>query len=216
MSFPFLPKKRGFSAKICETQIQEIEKLEITYWRFKRTSDRIKSSATYPCPTFVRHSHKNKMDKNDKITDLVAHAPTDNVQGADFPAKTIKHYKRYSDEDLQEFRTIVLAKLQEAQVDYDDLKSTIRKDNHNGTDDTSPGFKLMEDATEGFSREEMSQLAIRQLKFIENLKNALVRIENKTYGICKVSGKLIAKERLRSVPHTTMCIDAKLEKLRYN
>lgn len=156
------------------------------------------------------------MEKKDKNSDIIPHAPLDNVKGEDFRDTPSKQYIRYSDEDLREFKSIVLAKLQEAKADYDDLKGTIMKENNNGTDDTSPGFKIMDDATEGFSREEMSQLAVRQLKFIESLQNALVRIENKTYGICRVSGKLIAKERLRSVPHTTMCIDAKIEISRFN
>ncbi len=123
---------------------------------------------------------------------------------------------RYSDEDLQEFKKIVCSKLEEARQDYNDLKGIIMKEDDHGTDDTSPVFKIMEEAGDGTSREEVSQLAFRQLKFIESLQNALIRIENKTYGVCRVTGKLIAKERLRAVPHTTMCIDAKIEISRFN
>lgn len=117
---------------------------------------------------------------------------------------------RYTDKELAEFKELILDKLNEAQTDYELLKQTLsNKDNH-GTDDTSPTFKLLEDGSDVLSKEETAQLATRQEKYIVNLKNALVRIENKTYGICRVTGKLIPKERLRSVPHATLGIDAKL------
>ena len=117
---------------------------------------------------------------------------------------------RYSDKELTEFKELILSKLKEAQMDYDLLKQTLSNDDNHGTDDTSPTFKLLEDGSDVMSKEETAQLAIRQEKYIVNLKNALVRIENKTYGICRVTGKLIPKERLRSVPHATLGIDAKL------
>lgn len=142
-------------------------------------------------------------------------AAPDNVDGAEFPMNHTGVI-RYSDEDLKEFREIVASKLSEAQSDFELLRGTMSRTNDNGTDDTSPSFKLAEDAGDIFSKEEIAQLAIRQQKFIENLKNALVRIENKTYGICRITGKLISKERLRSVPHTTLSIDAKLEFSRLN
>ncbi len=117
---------------------------------------------------------------------------------------------RYSDEELGEFKELIIRKLAEAKADYDLLKSTLsNKDNH-GTDDTSPTFKLLEDGSDVLSKEETAQLAARQEKYIVSLQNALIRIENKTYGICRVTGKLIPKERLRSVPHATLGIDAKL------
>ncbi len=117
---------------------------------------------------------------------------------------------RYSDSELAEFKELILQKLQEAEADYELLKSTLsNKDNH-GTDDTSPTFKLLEDGSDVLSKEETAQLAARQEKYIISLRNALVRIENKSYGICRVTGKLIPKERLRSVPHATLGIDAKL------
>lgn len=118
---------------------------------------------------------------------------------------------RYSDKELQEFKQIILKKLAEAQKDYELLKSTLSHKDDHGTDDTSPTFKLLEDGSDVLSKEETAQLAGRQEKFIQSLQNALVRIENKTYGICRVTGKLISKERLRSVPHATLAIEAKLE-----
>jgi DnaK suppressor protein len=117
---------------------------------------------------------------------------------------------RYSDKELAEFKELILEKLREAQADYDLLKQTLSNEDNHGTDDTSPSFKLLEDGSDVMSKEETAQLASRQEKYIVNLKNALVRIENKAYGICRVTGKLIPKERLRSVPHATLGIDAKL------
>jgi RNA polymerase-binding transcription factor DksA len=117
---------------------------------------------------------------------------------------------RYSDKELLEFKELIIDKLKEAQADYDLLKQTLSNADNHGTDDTSPSFKLLEDGSDVLSKEETAQLAVRQEKYVVNLKNALMRIENKTYGICRVSGKLIPKERLRSVPHATLGIDAKL------
>ncbi len=117
---------------------------------------------------------------------------------------------RYSDKELTEFKELIIDKLKEAQMDFDLLKQTLSNADNHGTDDTSPSFKLLEDGSDVLSKEETAQLAIRQEKYIVNLKNALMRIENKTYGICRVTGKLIPKERLRSVPHATLGIDAKL------
>ena len=116
---------------------------------------------------------------------------------------------RYSDADLAEFKEIILKKIEKAQNDLDLIKSAYMNDLNNGTDDTSPTFKAFEEGSETMSKEANSQLAIRQEKFIRDLKNALFRVENKTYGICKVSGKLISKERLKIVPHATMSIESK-------
>ncbi len=115
---------------------------------------------------------------------------------------------RYSDEELGEFRDLIMAKLEEAKNDLVLLKSALSHDN-NGTDDTSPSFKMMEDGSDTLGREETAQLAVRQEKFIKNLQDALIRIENKTYGICRATGQLIKKERLRLVPHATLSIEAK-------
>jgi DnaK suppressor protein len=117
---------------------------------------------------------------------------------------------RYSDSELIEFKTLIEKKLEEAGRDYELLKNTLSHKDDHGTDDTSPTFKLLEDGSDVLSKEETAHLAARQEKYIQNLKNALIRIQNKTYGICRVTGKLIPKERLRSVPHATLSIDAKL------
>lgn len=116
---------------------------------------------------------------------------------------------RYSDEELNEFKELILKKLEEARRDYDLLKQTLANTDNNGTDDTSPSFKMIEDGSETLSREETAQLAARQEKFIKHLEDALLRIRNKTYGICRVTGRLISKERLRLVPHATLSIEAK-------
>lgn len=116
---------------------------------------------------------------------------------------------RYSDADLAEFRELIVKKINKAQSDLDLIKSAYMNDLNNGTDDTSPTFKAFEEGSETMSKEANSQLAIRQEKFIRDLKNALFRVENKTYGVCKVSGKLISKDRLMVVPHATMSMESK-------
>jgi len=116
---------------------------------------------------------------------------------------------RYSDEELKEFKEIILQKLEKAQRDYDIFKSSITHGDGNDIEDTSPTFKILEEGAATLSKEEAGKLAQRQLKFIQHLQAALVRIENKTYGICRETGKLISKERLRAVPHATLSIDAK-------
>ncbi len=116
---------------------------------------------------------------------------------------------RFSDAELQEFKELINSKLDKAKNDLELIKSAYLNDSNNGTEDTSPTFKAFEEGSETMSKEANSQLAIRQEKFIRDLKNALIRIENKTYGICKVTGKLINKERLKIVPHATMSIEAK-------
>ena len=115
---------------------------------------------------------------------------------------------RYTDDELQEFKEIILKKLEKAQSDYDLLRSNIINDG-NDTSDTSPTFKILEEGASTLGKEEAGRLAQRQLKFIQHLQAALIRIENKTYGICRATGKLIPKERLRAVPHATISIDAK-------
>ena len=115
---------------------------------------------------------------------------------------------KYSDEDLAEFKELIENKLVEARKDLEMLNSAISNDN-NGTNDTSPSFKMMEDGSDTLSKEETSQLAARQEKFIVSLNNALIRIKNKTYGVCRETGNLISKARLRIVPHATLSIEAK-------
>ncbi len=116
---------------------------------------------------------------------------------------------RYSDADLKEFEDLINGKLVEANIDYDLLKGSLSLSDDHGTDDTGRTFNMMEDGSETLSREEVAQLAARQEKFIQSLQSALQRIKNKTYGICRVTGKLIQKERLMLVPHATMSIEAK-------
>lgn len=116
---------------------------------------------------------------------------------------------RYSDKDLNEFKVLIEEKIEKAKSHLELLKSAYMNDGNNGTDDTSPTFKAFEEGSETMSKEANTQLAIRQEKFIRDLKNAILRIENKTYGICRVTGKLINKERLKLVPHATLSIEAK-------
>ena len=116
---------------------------------------------------------------------------------------------RYSDEELAEFKAIILDKLEKAKADYELLRSSITHTMSTDTEDTSPTFKVLEEGAATLSKEESGRLAQRQLKFIQHLEAALVRIENKTYGICRETGKLIPKERLKIVPHATLSIEAK-------
>src|SRR6056300_907570 len=116
---------------------------------------------------------------------------------------------RYSDAELEEFKKLIQEKIANALEQLGHIESSYKNDSNNGTDDTSPTFKAFDEGSEVMSKEANSQLAIRQEKFIRDLKNALIRIENKTYGICRVTGKLINKERLKLVPHATLSIEAK-------
>ena len=116
---------------------------------------------------------------------------------------------RFSDQELAEFKTLIEEKIEKANEDLNLLKSAYMNDGNNGTDDTSPTFKAFEEGSQTMSKEANTQLGIRQEKFIRDLKNALIRIENKTYGVCRVTSKLIRKERLVLVPHATLSIEAK-------
>jgi RNA polymerase-binding transcription factor DksA len=135
-------------------------------------------------------------------------APTAKITHED-PNKT-----RYSDKELDEFRVLITGKLEDARRELTLLQAQLNSANEHGTDDTANTFKMLEDGSESLAKEEAGQLAGRQKKFIEQLENALVRIENKTYGICRVTSKLIPKERLRAVPHTTQSIEAKINQYR--
>ncbi|MBW8361772.1 TraR/DksA family transcriptional regulator [Chryseobacterium sp.] len=117
--------------------------------------------------------------------------------------------QRYSDADLKEFKELIQAKIEKAERDLMLIRESFINDQNNGTDDTSPTFKAFEEGAETLSKEQNAILAGRQEKFVRDLKNALIRIENKTYGICRVTGKLIGKDRLRAVPHATLSIEAK-------
>ncbi|MDR3245219.1 MAG: TraR/DksA family transcriptional regulator [Prevotellaceae bacterium] len=116
---------------------------------------------------------------------------------------------RYSDDELLEFKEIITQKLEKAKDEFDILRSAITQSESNDTQDTSPTFKVLEEGASTLSKEEAGRLAQRQQKFIQHLEAALVRIENKTYGICRETGKLIPKERLKAVPHATLCVEAK-------
>jgi RNA polymerase-binding protein DksA len=117
--------------------------------------------------------------------------------------------EKYDIAELQEFKELIEGKLSEARIDLEGLRNSLSHKDDHGTEDTSPSFKMMEDGSETLSREEMSNLAMRQEKFITHLENALTRIANKTYGVCRATGKLIPKERLKAVPHATLSIEAK-------
>ena len=116
---------------------------------------------------------------------------------------------RYSDAELQEFKELILQKLETARHDYEELRAAITHSASNDVEDTSPTFKVLEEGASSLSKEESGQLAQRQYKFIQNLEAALIRIENKTYGVCRETGKLIPKERLMLVPHATLSVEAK-------
>src|SRR3984885_10311826 len=118
---------------------------------------------------------------------------------------------RYSESDLQEFKGLLLDKLRSAKEELNSLATSLSSPNSKGTDDTPGTYKTLEDGSATLEKEQINQLAARQKKFIEQLEAALVRIENKTYGICRETGKLIQKERLRAVPHTTLSMEAKLK-----
>ncbi len=123
-----------------------------------------------------------------------------------------KHEKtRYSDTELQEFKDLIIEKLRSSKEELAALTQSLSNPNMNGTDDTAGPYKTLEDGSATLEQESINQLAARQRKFIDNLESALVRIENKTYGVCRETGKLIPKERLRAVPHATLSMEAKLK-----
>ena len=116
---------------------------------------------------------------------------------------------RYNDKDLEKFKVLIEEKIVKARMDLELLKSSYMNNGNNGTEDTSPTFKAFEEGSETMSKEANAQLALRQEKFVRDLKNALIRISNKTYGVCRITGKLINKKRLKLVPHATLSIEAK-------
>ena len=148
------------------------------------------------------------------VKNIPAPKPVIEKKSSDVIMNTVKPSSpervRYSDVELKEFKELVFNKLAEARIELVNLQAQIINANENGTDDTSASFKMLEDGSDTLAKEEAANLAARQKKFIEQLESALIRIENKTYGICRVTGKLIPKERLRAVPHTTQSMEAKL------
>lgn len=148
-------------------------------------------------------------DDEDPNKDFTPYKPVQEAQEQVIDKSGWLTRTKFNDSELQEFRDIINRKLLKAVNDYELLKDTISHRDNNGTDDTSPTFKLLEDGSEVMSKEETTQLALRQQKYIQALENALIRIENKTYGICRGTGQMISKERLKSVPHATLSIEAK-------
>ena len=164
----------------------------------------VQTSVPKPNPTESKPAISKHMPFNKK--------PEPSRQIVKAPEESGKN--RYSDKELEEFREIIMKKLENARRELVTLQAQLTAANEHGTDDTESTFKMLEDGSDSLAKEEAGQLASRQKKFIEQLENALVRIENKTYGICRVTGKLIPKERLRAVPHTTQSIEAKLKQYR--
>ncbi len=164
----------------------------------------VQTSVPKPNPTESKPAISKHMPFNKK--------PEPSRQIVKAPEESGKN--RYSDKELEEFREIIMKKLENARRELVTLQAQLTAANEHGTDDTASTFKMLEDGSDSLAKEEAGQLASRQKKFIEQLENALVRIENKTYGICRVTGKLIPKERLRAVPHTTQSIEAKLKQYR--
>ena len=123
-----------------------------------------------------------------------------------------KQKTRYNDDELLEFKEIILKKMEIAKAEFKTIQNNLRDGSESGGDGTNNNYLTLDDGAETFEKENLNQLAAHQLKFIKNLEAALVRIENKTYGICKTSGDLIPQERLRAVPHTTQTIEAKLKR----
>lgn len=149
-------------------------------------------------------TNKAVAEKASGTDTVVSKAAVKNDEPVQKPEKV-----RYSDEELQEFKALILEKLAKAREDYSALQASITHSTSNDTEDTSPTFKVLEEGASSLNKEESGALAQRQYKFIKNLEAALVRIENKTYGIDRITGKLIPKERLRLVPHATMDVDSK-------
>lgn len=166
----------------------------------------VKAALVSPAPT-PKPSLAHTVFPNVPQQRPVAHRPA-NASGS----SASDNRTRYSDEELKEFEVLINEKLDKARSEYKILKDTLNRNNDEGTDATSGGnTKVLEDGAETAEKENMSQLAARQQKYITNLENALVRIKNGTYGICSVTGKLISKERLMAVPHTTQSIEAKMQ-----
>jgi len=161
-----------------------------------------------PAPAVIAKPATVKKPEAKTTAPVYKPAPEINKVPVKMPAEPVKGL-RYSDSDLKEFQILIKEKLEQSRSDFEELKESLSREGDNSTDDTSPTFKMMEDGSDTNSREEVAQLASRQEKFIKNLENALLRIMNKTYGVCRVTGQLIPKERLRLVPHATLSIEAK-------
>lgn len=182
----------------------------------KRRVEMTLTPAPKPAPPVVRKEDEVKQLYLAQKPSVPLRIPVKSVlpQAKKSRAKEEPNKSRYVDKELEEFRQIILNKIVEANRELANLQQQMTTANDHGTDDTASTFKILEDGSDTLAKEEAGQLAARQKKFIEQLENALIRIENKTYGICRVTGKLIPKERLRAVPHTTQSIEAKLSQYR--
>ena len=182
----------------------------------KRRVEMTLTPAPKPAPPTVRKEDELKQLYLAQKPSVPLRIPVKSVlpQAKKSRAKEEPNKSRYTDKELEEFREIILTKITEANKELVTLQQQMTTANDHGTDDTASTFKVLEDGSDTLAKEEAGQLAARQKKFIEQLENALIRIENKTYGICRVTGKLIPKERLRAVPHTTQSIEAKLSQYR--
>ena len=184
----------------------------------KKTKKKLVKSKQKPKPIKAK-AKKTKVVAVNKENKSVKQNPKSKIKPAAIikmqkPNKAIKkavsgEKSRYSEKELSQFRKIIVDKVEQAKKDHELLKITLSHTDDHGTDDTSHTFNSMEGSADGETKEETAQLALRQEKYIKNLQNALVRIENKTYGICRITGNLIPKERLLSVPHATLSMEAK-------
>jgi RNA polymerase-binding transcription factor DksA len=180
----------------------------------KKTADKVKAEKAAPAKAEKPSADRaDKADKRgSKATTLVTYQPEFTKSVLDQPEQPSGPVYRYSDADLQEFKDLILKKLEAAKKELVYLQGLITRKDEAGTDDTENKYMSMEDGSGSQEREQLNQMASRQIQFIDHLEKALVRIENKTYGICRVTGKLIDKARLRAVPHATLSIEAKLAK----
>ena len=209
--------KKKIVAKVIEAKPEKKRRVKReTKAEMKKRVEMTLTPAPKPAPPPVRKEDTVKQMYLAKKPSVPLHIPVKSVlppakksRVKEDPSKT-----RYNDKELEEFRQIILKKIDEANKELANLQQQMTTANDHGTDDTASTFKILEDGSDTLAKEEAGQLAARQKKFIEQLENALIRIENKTYGICRVTGKLIPKERLRAVPHTTQSIEAKLSQYR--
>ena len=222
------PKKKAIIAKVIKKSVKKpvVKKAappKVTKVIVKSAPVKPVKQHKKPVPSAKVPEKKEELPKNNPTQNRPSVARPIPVNRRPEPARAIIRdskppeetgKNRYADTELEEFRAIINKKLTEARKELTSLQAQMTAANDHGTDDTASTFKILEDGSDSLAKEEAGQLASRQKKFIEQLENALVRIENKTYGICRVTGKLIPKERLRAVPHTTQSIEAKLNQYR--
>lgn len=181
----------------------------------KKALKKVKTTNSAPAKQ-MKEAEKKLSNNNNYKLNLPGISMKDKVKpiGQTKITGEVSEKNRYSDDELSEFKFLIIDKLENARKELTNLQTALTHSNEHGTDDTASTFKMLEDGSDTLAKEEAGQLAARQRKFIDQLENALVRIENKTYGVCRVTGKLIPKERLRSVPHTTQSMEAKMQQYR--